>query len=544
MYFTNDTVASAIVTETTDDTTDNGFDLDTVPTTRIQNDPWTDAFDTDEFFTLDTVVARPIEQTYVIDSDSYTFKKPPDELRRAAWSVDNVPYPLTHPSGGPVRDTSDVHGFLREPRYVEDRDEYGDALVATLYVPTTDDEAQSFIANSRSVSVGFYNDLEWEVDDDGVDAHQTNILIDHVAGVERGRCSIEDGCGINVDAVTTLRSGEETRTMPQSGDPFREGQWVKWTENSETVHGRLLAVDGERALVKKYDSERGGLADWPNTIPTDELETWVGPSARDCDGDDCTCGCHTLSDVDVTTDAPSGIHVEDGDWYGIAPSETADGEPKYELNNCNDVKDAFNLRNNGDFDVEVSTLVERIKRAASSHDCGPERKPWTDTTDGTSSDANINMTEDTETNDDTGSIDFDSIVSGMSLDALAESNDAVAQLQEDAADLESTVEVLEDKVETLEDERDELQSDLESYREAEKDELVDDITDLTSAWDEDTLRDESVEELERRKAIAEDAATSPSTPTDDGGEQTDDEPTTDSDSDGGYTVAMEHRSWG
>jgi len=84
------------------------------------------------------------------------------------------------------------------------------------------------------------------------------------------------------------------------------------------------------------------------------------------------------TDDSMTVDAPDGLYVEDGTWYGIAPSETADDEPKYELDNCNDVKDAYNLRNNGDFEVSVDTLVTRIKRASESHDCPPEQKPWAD----------------------------------------------------------------------------------------------------------------------------------------------------------------------
>lgn len=562
MYFTTDTVASAIQPSTDDASSDSAFDFDTVPTARVRNEPWTDAFETDEFFVFDTVVARPIEQTYYLHGDEYTFRKPERALRRAAWSVDNVPYPLTHPSDGPVRDTSDVHGFVRNPRYIEDRDEHGDALVAQLYVPTGDSDAREFIDDSQSVSIGFYNDLDWSVEEDGVDAYQTNMLVDHVAGVERGRCSIEDGCGIEADAVSelltddstfdtsdavTATSRSSTERKRQSADPWRAGQWIKWTDSGVTNHGRLLAVEGERSLVKSYDSESGSLADWPTTVPTSELESWVGPMADSCGGDTCSCGCHTTSvdgsseDGDgqqLTHDAPDGIYVEDGSWYGIAPSETADDEPKYELNDCNDVKDAYNLRNNGDYDIE---------RAASAHDCSDETRPWLDdssqdddaTSGSTHSDFDTTMTDDNDSGEP--SIDTDSLVAGMSLDALAESNEKVEQLRADKDDLASTVDVLEDKVETLEDENESLEADLEDYREAEKDELVDAITDLTSAWEADSLREESVDELERRKTIAEDAATSPSTPTDE--ETTDDEPTTDSASDDGYTVSMDHRSW-
>jgi chromosome segregation ATPase len=144
--------------------------------------------------------------------------------------------------------------------------------------------------------------------------------------------------------------------------------------------------------------------------------------------------------------------------------------------------------------------------------------------------------------------DFDSFVEGMTIDALAESNDEVATLVEDKSELEDRVDVLEDKKKSLEDDIEELQSDLESYRDEERETLVDEITDLTSAWDEDSLLDEDIEELQTKKSIAEDAATSPSTPDNGSSDDTSNgntETTTDSGSDDdGYTVAMEHRSWG
>jgi hypothetical protein len=308
MFFATDTVQSAI---TTDESTDSdSFDLDAISTTVVDNPPWKRAFETDTFYTFDVVIARPIEQQYNYDGQRRTFKKPADELKRAAWTFDNVPYPLTHPDSGPIRDVGDVHGFVRNPRYVEDYDEreYG-ALVETLYVPTNDDEALSFISDNRAVSVGFYNDLDWETDDDDIDAYQRHIFGDHVAGVRRGRCPVEEGCGVQTD-VSSIEA----------------------------------------------------------------LSDHSQPSADGCTAGSCTCGEHVPS-----IDAPSGIYVDDdGNWYGVAPSETSDDEPKYSLNDCNDVKDAYNLRNNGDYDIDTSTLVSRIKRASESHDCTPQTKPWAD----------------------------------------------------------------------------------------------------------------------------------------------------------------------
>lgn len=400
MHFATDTIEDAV---TTDSTSDDSFDLDGATTKTIQNAPWTRAFDTDTFYVFDTVIARPLKQDYRHGGEVKTFKKPAEELKKAAWTFDNSPYPLTHPDG-PVSDVDDVHGFFKNPQYVEDYDEkpYG-ALVEKHYVPTNDDEALEFIENHRAVSVGFFNDLDWDTDEEGVDAYQRDIFGDHVAGVRVGRCSVEAGCGVQTD-VNDLNS-----VTPPS-------------ERSDDTQSEV----------------------------TDE-----------CSEGPCSCGQH-VDDTDNTDDS--------------------------------------------------------------------------DTT----------MTDE-NTDDDGSSIDFDSIVSGMSVDALAESNSDVESLVEDANEANSRIDVLEDKVESLEEDNESLTEELESYRADEKETVIDDITDLTSAWDEDELMEADLDELETKREVAKDAASSPSTPSE--GENTDeDEPTVDSPNssgnDSGKTIPDEQRSWG
>lgn len=60
---------------------------------------------------------------------------------------------------------------------------------------------------------------------------------------------------------------------------------------------------------------------------------------------------------------------EDGRYFAVAPDENPDGEPKFPINNCSDVGDAWQLRNHGDIGISVETLEERIKRRASDLDC-------------------------------------------------------------------------------------------------------------------------------------------------------------------------------
>jgi len=162
------------------------------------------AFDTNRFYKIDgATIARPIKQTYTVDGELQTYKKPAAELDKWAWTFDNRPYTLTHPNSGMVRDVADIHGFWRNPRYDSD----AERLLEDLYIPVDDDEAQSFVEDNTDVSVGFYNRVTDEydgdtgdlTDEDGVDGYQYDMYGNHVAGVKHGRCSGEDGCGLDAD---------------------------------------------------------------------------------------------------------------------------------------------------------------------------------------------------------------------------------------------------------------------------------------------------------------------------------------------------------
>lgn len=76
--------------------------------------------------------------------------------------------------------------------------------------------------------------------------------------------------------------------------------------------------------------------------------------------------------------APSGIFTADGTWFAVAPDEHSDDSTshaenaKYPLTSCtgeNSVEAAWNLRGQGHYDIDQSTLESRIKRAADSMGC-------------------------------------------------------------------------------------------------------------------------------------------------------------------------------
>ena len=177
------------------DQSDDGerFEWDESTLVTIDNQPWQDAFGTDQFHKAEYVVTKPAEQPYVIDGKRYTFTKPRTDLKQAQWRLDNLPWTIEHPPEKRVVSVDEARGFWRGPYYDDSRDEQRVAL----YIPTTDEEALEYAAEHEGVSVGFTHTLtrvdEYEgeiggdVDVSNVDALQTDIYYDHVATVETPR---------------------------------------------------------------------------------------------------------------------------------------------------------------------------------------------------------------------------------------------------------------------------------------------------------------------------------------------------------------------
>lgn len=172
---------------------DEPVDWDRVSTTTL-DEHYASFFDTDAFHKLDVTVATEMDQPYVIHGDEYTFRKEADELATAAWSLDNKPLTIDHPSIGRVTRTDEIHGVFNNPSF----DWSKNALTADLFIPVTDTIAHQNIQETDNVSIGFYNQLDADVSDDGIDAIQRDIYIDHVSSVDTGRCSDGDGCKIRV----------------------------------------------------------------------------------------------------------------------------------------------------------------------------------------------------------------------------------------------------------------------------------------------------------------------------------------------------------
>lgn len=290
-YFSRDTVSASINVAETDGVTEDdeglSFDWNAIATVDADSIPsqYREFFDADSFKKVTATVARPIEQTYFIDGERYTFKKPSDELQKSAWSLDNTPYTLGHPDSGVVNTVDQIHGFWKNPRWVEATSD----LNADLYFPANNSEVREFISDSGDVSVGFYNKYA-HTDEDGIDAYQTDLFYNHVASVDTGRCSGEDGCGLNMDHGHTSERADGANLHMTGETPDGVTDNANNSTDSNMTDGNCdcggdsdgqfgfdtMAVDAVRSTNENVDAQ---LSDYESTI--DSLEDEVAELESD-----------------------------------------------------------------------------------------------------------------------------------------------------------------------------------------------------------------------------------------------------------------------
>lgn len=290
---------------TTDDDGTTTFTWDEIPVVQLDEPPHAQAFDTDEFYKIEgATVARPIKQPYRNGDSIEWYKKPAAELRQMAWSLDNAPYTLEHPDTGMVKDVNDIHGFWKQPRYDSDTER----LKEDLYVPTNDEEAKQFISKYQDVSVGFYNRLSSEYDgdtgdltDDDVDGFQTSMYGDHIAGVKQGRCSGDDGCGLD-GSDNTGQVVMKTDSMVPSEDEENMDDNCNCGDNNMTDKDDNPDFDipdlSTDSLADKHDGVRDIREERDSLKSTvDEVEEELEDHGIELDDYDCPCeAIHDLAE--------------------------------------------------------------------------------------------------------------------------------------------------------------------------------------------------------------------------------------------------------
>lgn len=472
----------------------NGIDLADVPVVHVEAPAdFEGAFDTDRFYKIeDATVARPIKQPYIREDSVVWYKKPAEELQKAAWTFDNAPFTIGHPDTGMVKSVDDVHGFWRNPRY----DEESDRLKEDLFLPVNDDEAAEWVEHNSDVSIGYYDAVHSDYDgntgdisDDDVDGFQVDLFGNHIAGVERGRCSSASGCGLGIES-----------------DHQDHGEVIMTVEADQTTSFEIEATN-----------------DAPSGIYVADDGTWlaVAPSEH----------------PDDTTE-----HPDDGKF---PVDNCSDVDDAWGLRGHTD-----------SVDISKSTLGNRIQRAAEAMDCDvPGEDGSTDSATQTNTDSNMTDGTDDNTGGDFDVPDLSIDALADKNDAVDELIEERDSFREDVAKLEDNIEETRDEIQAAFDEADnfsvemedddcvcdaveqlvedldakaaevaDLEDELSGYREDERAERLDDLVDLGAnrdEWDEASL-DELDEEVQRRKEVAEDLGVSAKEiETDSGPEETD-----------------------
>jgi hypothetical protein len=356
----------------------------------------------------------------------------------------------------------------------------------------------------------------------------------------------------------------EMSTDSEHGDESMSvGDYVMWENGG--AHGKIDEIiregcttrgkgdmevcaedDDPAVVVEVYDDETGESKDIMVRHKMSTLQSWNGPSTDSLFADATTIEdtirydgtkAGSLDESRLPTDEYQMHYVFDGETKTDSSFPLVDADGNLRGGN---VASAFRFRSDAD---DQTLLLSVLSSANDAFDDRPI-------------DENSLFTTMSDNNDpdDAPNLNIDSVIESLSLDALVERHDGVAELQSTLDAKDDTIAVLEDEKADLETTLEDAEETIQAFEDGErqpKAELVGEITEMTDAFDEETLLELDREELQSKKAtveeIAEDTSVSASTPegptTDDGdghgGPESTDEPMTDS----GRTIADDHRSW-
>ena len=174
---------------------------------------------TDAGLKVPVTIAR---SDHVYDYGVVKAVKPFDELKEASAVADKIPVTRDHPAAGLVTDRRQILGFLTNATAEnaglhpitslqnltksEKQKLIESGIVLCREITEQDLIADIKTGKAKEISPGFFCTLDESEKGRGVlkngkkyTATQRNIYLNHIAVVEKGRCSIEDGCGITRD---------------------------------------------------------------------------------------------------------------------------------------------------------------------------------------------------------------------------------------------------------------------------------------------------------------------------------------------------------
>lgn len=163
--------------------------------------------------------------------DDYDAFRPADELKAVANYIRGIPVTRGHPEEKIVTDRGEVMGWAIGAEFEDDE------LKGVLEISDKDLIADIQSGKLKGVSPGHFSRIDknasGEFEGKHYDVTQRDVFVDHIAIVEKGRCNVEDGCGIMFDAKA--EKNDENKKKDRKGD----GE-IKMV--SESIMGELEAA--------------------------------------------------------------------------------------------------------------------------------------------------------------------------------------------------------------------------------------------------------------------------------------------------------------
>ena len=259
-----------------------------------------------------------------------------------------------------VKDVRDVTGFWRHPNY----DWEEDRLTEDLYVPTNDEDAKSFIEDNPDVSMGYYDERVDEYDgetgdltDDDVDGFQTNMLGNHIASVQRGRCSGEEGCGLDegphgriYDETTTYENKEDMKETDEENSYYA-------VKESETPEGEGAKYPIDNCSDVSDEWKLRGHGDYSISKSTLEERIKRRADELDCPDPEGEMDCAPCGDDGVSNDYQINPHYDLSDEETMADKDDNGDDGGFTVNVSVDADN-----------ITVDTLAERFDAVADLRD--------------------------------------------------------------------------------------------------------------------------------------------------------------------------------
>jgi len=179
--------------------------------------------------------------------DGYDAFRSKAELEATASYIKGVPVTRGHPTAKVVTDRAEVLGWTIDAEFEDDE------LRAVLEITDKDLIEDIKSGKLKDVSPGHFSRLDKTADGEFEGKHydvtQRDIFIDHIAIVEEGRCSTEDGCGIQLDAEVE----DKRKNMEGDEEEIMESKITeKKVDAAIAVAERIeKKVDEEKAVLKE-----------------------------------------------------------------------------------------------------------------------------------------------------------------------------------------------------------------------------------------------------------------------------------------------------